>query len=428
MKEALYQQNLERCPQTKAFEAGKAKLSEVIADLQKRVENGKLPIFSRTPVDPALNEMEEEANRIRDAAETVVVLGTGGSSLGGQMLQQFCGMTQPRGQPQLIFCDNIDPFTLDRLLAELDLKNTHFLVISKSGGTVEPLSQFLICLQTMQREVGEKKLPGHFTLITMPGERPLRQLGERFGLPVLGHDPLIGGRYSVLSRVGLIPALLCGLDIRAIRDGAAKTFAICWGQKEDSPVALGAAMQVAMMEQKFSDTVLMPYSDRLAGLGPWFCQIWAESLGKNGKGSLPVAAVGTVDQHSQLQLWLDGPKPMFFTLILPEHEGTGAEIGKDIAGEESLAYLAGHRLGDIMDAHQHATAETLYQNGLPVRTLHVPRVNEQSLGALIGHFMLETVIAAGLLGVNAFDQPAVEEGKQLARKMLAAKKLKAHYG
>jgi glucose-6-phosphate isomerase len=176
---------------------------------------------------------------------------------------------------------------------------------------------------------------------------------------------------------------------------------------------------VALAERRgIGVTVLMPYVDRLAPFGLWFRQLWAESLGKDGKGTTPVRALGAVDQHSQLQLYLAGPADKLFTLLVLQQDGQGALLPPDLAGDPALAYLAGRRLGDLLAAEQRATATSLLRHGRPTRVLRLPRLDEASLGALFMHFMLETIIAAALWGVDAFDQPAVEQGKVLARQYL----------
>jgi glucose-6-phosphate isomerase len=242
---------------------------------------------------------------------------------------------------------------------------------------------------------------------------------------VLDHDTRIGGRYTVLSNVALLPALIAGLDAAALRDGADQTLEATLGgaAPRDAPPALGAALAVGLAERRgIGITVLMPYVDRLAAFGLWFRQLWAESLGKDGKGTTPIRAVGAVDQHSQLQLYLGGPADKMFTLVMLDIAGQGEVIAPDLAGDREVAYLAGRRLGDLLDAEQRATAATLVARGRPTRSFTLARLDEASLGALLMHFMLETIIAADLFGVNAFDQPAVEDGKVLARRYLSEMK------
>ncbi len=164
----------------------------------------------------------------------------------------------------------------------------------------------------------------------------------------------------------------------------------------------------------------MPYVDRLADFGLWYRQLWAESLGKNGTGTTPIRAVGTVDQHSQLQLYLAGPADKMFTVVMLDCAGTGATVDAGLAADEALGYLRGRTMGDLMDAEQRATAETLARNGRPTRLIRLASLDEAVMGGLMMHFMLETIISAHLLGVDPFDQPAVEEGKVLTRRYLAA--------
>jgi glucose-6-phosphate isomerase len=239
---------------------------------------------------------------------------------------------------------------------------------------------------------------------------------------MLDHDPGLGGRFSVLSNVGLLPAALAGLDIAAIRNGAAVALAPVLAGKAaaEVPAALGAALAVALAEGNGKSlSVLMAYADRLQQFTRWYVQLWAESLGKNGKGTTPLAARGPADQHSQLQLFIGGPRDKLFTLVTTAMAGAGPRIDADLAADAGEPGMAGKTMGDLVAAQGRATAETLANNGCPVRTIHVPKLDEAALGELLMHFMLETIIAAHLLGVNAFDQPAVEDGKLLTKTYLA---------
>ena len=168
------------------------------------------------------------------------------------------------------------------------------------------------------------------------------------------------------------------------------------------------------------ETVLWAYADKLHTMGAWWRQLWAESLGKDGKGSTPVAAVGPVDQHSQQQLYIGGPRDKLVTVVTTQVAGQGPAIDRELAKTAHEPGFGGKHIGDLVAAQGRATAETLAKNGVPVRTIHLPRLDEEQMGELLMHFMLETIIAAQLLGVDAFDQPAVEEGKILAKKYLSA--------
>ncbi len=320
------------------------------------------------------------------------------------------------------FFENPDAQSLSAAFETLPLKTTRFLVVSKSGGTAETLGQMLAAMEALEAAGGGKYMAQHFAVICEPGKSPLRRLAERHAMPVLDHPPGVGGRFSVLTVVGILPALLMGLDAVKLREGAASVLAQALGGAEarDVPAAQGAAIAVALAERRqIAACVLMPYLDRLERFAMWYRQLWAESLGKNGKGTTPIRALGPVDQHSQLQLYLDGPKDKLFTLIMGPAAGKGPRItARATGGDPDLAYLEGRSIGDLVDAEQRATAETLIRNGRPTRVIRIARLDEEVMGGLFMHFMLETIIAAHLMKIDAFDQPAVEQGKILTRQYL----------
>ncbi len=238
----------------------------------------------------------------------------------------------------------------------------------------------------------------------------------------MAHDPALGGRFSVFSVVGLLPAAIAGADPAALREGAAEVLdsSLVPDHPDTAQPAVGAALQVGLLNERLvTQSVLMPYMDRLREFTLWYRQLWAESLGKEGGGTTPIAALGTVDQHSQLQLYLDGPADKLFTIVHSRTHNEGPRIASDLAGKEALGYLAGRTMGDLMDAEARATIETLIAHGRPVREIEVRRLDARTLGGLLMHYMLETVIAAHLLGVDPYVQPAVEEGKRLARQHMA---------
>ena len=391
---------------------------------------GSLPLLAVPSARGDLSALKDVAARFREGFDDVLVLGTGGSSLGGQTLCALAhwpvGLPRKSGGPRLHFMDNIDPATFGKLHAALDLARTGVIVVSKSGSTAETAMQFFTLADAYIERLGKDSLAKHFVAITEPAvngkANPLRRAAGRFGIQVFEHDPGVGGRYSALTNVGLLPAMIAGLDAKKVRDGAQSVLDAALSAKTpgDSAPAVGAALAVAASRRGMNQSVLMPYIDRLAPFAFWYRQLWAESLGKDGQGTTPVNALGTVDQHSQLQLYLAGPRDKLYTLILGPAEGAGDMVMPKLATEPEFSYLVGRTMGDLLDAEQHATAETLARNGRPTRILRVASVNEASMGALMMHFMLETIVAADLLGVDPFDQPAVEEGKVLARKYLAA--------
>ena len=367
-----------------------------------------------------LKAAKARAAEIAKGCKTVAVLGIGGSSLGGQALT---ALQKPGRGLQVEFHDNPDPFAWEAALARFDLKKTHFIAISKSGGTAETLIQVLTAAEAL-KQAGVSQLKKHFTIITEPHGSALASFADGIGAAKLDHPTGVGGRYSVLTMVGILPALLMGMDVKALRAGAQSVLDQMLGAGDPAavPAAAGAALHHALAQQKkLATTILWPYANKLAVFGGWWRQLWAESLGKDGKGSTPVSVLGPVDQHSQLQLFRDGPGNALFTLVTVETKGKGLVAPRAAAKSLKLDYLAGKRMGDLVDAEARATAQTLFKNGRPVRVIHLPRADEFGVGALMMHFMLETILMGRLMGVDPFDQPGVEEGKVLAREYLAQK-------
>jgi glucose-6-phosphate isomerase len=399
-----------------AFEALRRETAPGIAGLIAAKRDNSLPLFNLPERHDDLERLGVIARDLRQRFDDVVVLGTGGSSLGGETVLALA----PPGQlPRLHVMANVDPVTIADLERLTDPKRTAVIVISKSGSTAETLTQFLVLLPRLRDALGLDHVGGAVVAITEPGDNPLRRLAARLGATVLDHDPNIGGRYSVLSLVGLLPALIAGVDAGAIRRGAAAVWRRLTEQTIDSPPAAGAALAAAAARAGLGQTVLMPYIDRLDTFGLWFRQLWAESLGKDGHGTTPIRALGTVDQHSQLQLYLAGPPDKLFTLITAPSAGVGRPVERTLVDDARLSYLVGHTLGDLLDAEARATFETLVRNRRPTRRIALERLDAEALGALFMHFMLETILTARLWGVDPFDQPAVEEGKVLARQYLA---------
>ena len=381
-----------------------------LADLRKARSAGIQPFLVYADARDDLAALEALAGDWRARYRRLVVLGTGGANLGGQTL----AATGPESG-RLLFLDNGDGDRLDRVLSGPDLDRTGFLVVSKSGATAETLAQALLVL-------GGTKPANVAAVITQPGESPLRRLAARFDLPVLDHDPALGGRFSGLSLVGLLPALFAGVDGEAARDGASEVIAAALDvpEPERSAPAVGAALAVAAMQAwPAANMVLMPYGPNLHSLGLWYRQLWAESLGKDGHGSTPILAPGPVDQHSQLQLFLDGPGGNLFT-ILEAPDPTPRRVDAGLAEAIGAGYLGGRSMGELIAAQARATATMLTNAGRPVRRLSAPAADARAVGALMMHFMLETMVAAHLLGVDPFGQPAVERGKGMVRRDLEA--------
>ncbi len=406
---AYHQQMEQAWPKDAVPDALKRKLAEVA----NRIAATPLSCFRYLDDAAYLTSLEALVERIPKQCRDLVLIGTGGSTLGTKAMAQTASAPDMR----IHYLENSDPDTADRLLSTLKPETTYLLIISKSGGTIEIITHALIWLNHLQGALGDS-LSQHVTVITQPGDTPLRQMAAHFGLEtILEHDPQIGGRYSVFSNVGLLPIAATGLDIRAFCEGAQRVLDHFLRDPAGSCPAQGALVQTLHMQQGRAIHVLMPYGDRLQTFSYWYRQLVSESLGKQGKGVTPLTALGAIDQHSMLQLFLDGPPDKWFTLIVRDASGMGPEIPAEgrPAGHE---YIAGKHMGDIIQSAQYGTMQSLIRNELPVRVLQLPSFDEASVGALMAHFVLETVITAALIDVNPYDQPAVEDGKVFSRHYL----------
>ena len=359
------------------------------------------------------------ANRLRESCDTLLVVGTGGSSLGARTL---CAL-RPSEPPRLHFLENVDPETIDTVLGSLDPSKTGGLFVSKSGSTTETLGLSMIVLDWMLTGIESKDISKRTIAITGCEDNPLRTLAQRYDIPLLSHDPDVGGRFSVFSSVGMLPAAVVGLDTDAIREGANSVATDSLTRPHSAPPVEGAALAVALTaERGISISVLMPYRDKLAELALWYRQLWAESLGKGGRGTTPIQAAGTVDQHSQLQLYLDGPRDKWISLVTCTAAMEGKVIPTALADDAGLQHLGGQTAGALLHAFSDATAQALAANGRPAREFRLDALDGRSLGAVMMHFILETLVTARLWGVNPFGQPAVESGKVLAMARLTAAK------
>lgn len=413
-----------------ALDDARALVEKAIVRLREDDASGRLPILSMPAVTDDFAAVEVAAAKLRKDATDVVFLGTGGSSLGGQALAQLRdygipGMARFQEKPRVHFLDNLDPVTFGRVLQTLPPATTRFTAISKSGGTGETLMQCIAIMSLLEKSGFKARIGEMFVGLSEPrregGKNALRDLLEPEGVSFLDHDTGVGGRYSVLTNVGLLPAAVLGLDIAAVRKGAANAVAPLRAGKsiDEFPAALGAVVSVAAARQHKSSSVLMGYSDRFERFTRWWVQLWAESLGKGGNGTTPVGAIGPVDQHSQLQLYLGGPADKFFTVMTTGVAGKGPVMDAALSARAGEPEFAGKHIGDLVAAQGRATADTLARNGRPVRCIHVETIDERAMGELFMHFILETILAGYSFGVDPFDQPAVEEGKILAKQYLA---------
>ncbi len=368
----------------------------------------------------------EWAARARDGLDDVIVLGIGGSALGAvalrtALLPRDWNLRTPEargGRPRLHVLDNVDPRSLRDLLDAVPLSGARVVVISKSGSTAETMAQYLYVRDRLRR--ADLSLREHLAFVTDASRGALRAVADKEGIPSFTIPANVGGRFSVLSPVGTLPAALLGLDVDALIAGAAAMRDRCaTGVLRENPALAYAALQWrAQTEAGQGLHVLMPYSDALRDLAPWFVQLWAESLGKRSAagahvGPTPIAAVGATDQHAQVQLFMEGPADKTVTFVDVEAQDESVRIPDAADTPAELAYLKGRGFGELLRAEARATAGALARAGRPSMTLRVTHADAWHVGGLFMFFELATIYAAALYEVNALDQPGVELGKQL---------------
>ncbi len=409
---------------TNDIESEFANLLSKADNVRQTFKENPLPLFTQLDNKEDISAMHALGETIQEGAKRIVILGTGGSSLGAQVLVQINGWGTPASGmvkasgPEMIFADNLDGQSFGLLLDEAQLAHTKFIVVSKSGGTAETMMQ-LSCALTALKNAGLDAAK-HVSGIAGSGSNTLRDVAERAGFALLPHADGIGGRFAVLTNVGLLPALLMGVDPISVRQGASEALSSFMDAPvAEIPSAIGAAMQIAHAGKNRNISVLMPYTDRLERLGFWYRQLWAESLGKDGQGTCPVNALGPVDQHSQVQLYLGGPDDKLYNLITAKNQHPGPKALAEACDIPELSWLQGRSIGELVAAEAIATFTALKENARPVRHIEMEDVTGHSVGYILMHFMLETIIAAGLMNIDAFDQPAVEQGKIIAKKLMS---------
>jgi len=350
------------------------------------------------------------------AIRDFVLLGTGGSSLGGETILRCL---RPGSQePRFHFMDNNDPQWFSWLVDSLDPETTLVYVVSKSGKTPETISQFLVLLEWSKRRLGTdwKK---HFVFCTDPRSGDLRALVKQWDLPCLEVPSPVGGRFSVFTAVGMFPAAFAGLRVEDFLAGARSVLA--WereGMEKNPCFSLARALAHGAKERPI--TVLMPYSTQLSAFSRWFCQLWAESLGKDGQGLTPYPAVGTTDQHSQMQLYMEGPRDKAVVLVHVNKFAHALPLAMPdgLEAMPSFMELKGRSMLELFDAEFNATRDALTKQEVPNATIEVDQLDEFALGALFFFWERATAVAGAVIGVNPFDQPGVEAAKILTKKYL----------
>ncbi|MBN1515123.1 glucose-6-phosphate isomerase [Candidatus Sumerlaeota bacterium] len=403
--------------------------------IRKIRESGKIGFFD-LPYDKALaNRVNKLAREIRGNCDTFVVLGIGGSALGPicvhTALRHYYHNfdSAARGKdPRLFVVDNSDPELIASLLDIIDLKKTVFNVISKSGTTPETMTQFMVFFEQVASKLGKAGIAKRFVATTDESKGFLRRLADEYGLATLPIPDNVGGRFSEMTAVGLLPAAVSGVNINQLLAGAAEMDKACSNPNlMQNPAYLNAAIHYLLDTKKGkSISVMMPYSNALRDIADWYRQLWAESLGKkfDQKGNIihagqtPVKALGATDQHSQVQLYAEGPNDKIINFIEVENFRRKCSIPKVFKSLPELDFMTGSDMGQLLNYELAATEFALTQANRPNVRFTIDKVTPQNIGGLLYLFEVQTAFAGGLYGIDAFDQPGVEEGKKATNALM----------
>lgn len=382
------------------------KLLDDYKKIKSNLKNQEYPQIQAIFDEKSIKDIKNLSKKI-EKFKKILIIGVGGSSLGGKTFKSLSSAEN------IDFLESIDPVTISRKINKINAKDYFFLVISKSGETIETISQTLLILQYLN-DLGTKDASDKFLFITQDHENSLAKIAKSISAEIYLHPNNVGGRFSCFTVVGLLPAILAGVNIDEIIDGAKSTVENFTNNQQNA-ITQAIQIQNNLFEQGFTGNVVMPYIDAMKNYTDWYRQLWAESLGKKGFGSVPINSMGTVDQHSQLQLYLEGPKDKFFTFF------TALKHNKDLLVEDLKdveTLFGGKKLSEIVEIESQTTIQTLTDKNLPIRIFKIEEFNAKSLGALMMHMFLEVILFAKVRNIDPFDQPAVEIRKNMAKKLL----------
>lgn len=411
----------------KDFDGAKFAVSSAYKTVMENRGKGMMG-WTELPYDQKeiVDDIIDTAKAIKKKFENFVVLGIGGSALGPiAVFQALCHLRHnelpksKRKAPKLYVEDNVDPERMAALLSVIDLDKTMFNVVTKSGATSETMAQYLIVMDILKAKYGDKA-KDHMIATTSANKGNLIKIAKEEGFKTFYIPDGVGGRFSELCPVGLLPAAVVGIDIKAMLAGAAYMDKIC--SKKDvykNPALMSALLQYLAIGKGKNISVMMPYADSLKYIADWYCQLWGESLGKavdkNGNlvyaGQTPVKALGVTDQHSQIQLYREGPFDKVITLIAVENYRADVEISKGCESIPDVNFLCGHTLNELITAERKATEYALTTAKRLNHTIIVPEVNAFTIGELLFMFEMETAFAGAMLNIDTFNQPGVEGGK-----------------
>ncbi|MCQ2743168.1 MAG: glucose-6-phosphate isomerase [bacterium] len=407
----------------------KNRIKDIIIDLNQRKDKpGQwLQWMNLGYSEETVWYVKEFASMVEGRFENILVLGIGGSALGGIAVTEallkpywnLCSKEQRNNYPRIFFLDNIDPDSIKGLLDILDLKKTLVNVITKSGSTAETMSQYMIIKDMLEKELDDDYRK-NIVVTTDQKIGVLRQLADQEGYKTFVIPDDVGGRFSVFSAVGLLPFALVGLDIDKIMSGIKDMDLALKNTDIFENIAAQGALINYLADTKLGKdiSVMMPYSSRLRYISDWYVQLWAESLGKecnkNGEkvnvGTTPVKALGATDQHSQLQLYNEGPNNKLITFIRVENFDNTLEIPK-IFEYTGIGYLGGKTINDLINAEADSTKVTLADHSRPAMTIFIDKVDEYNIAELMYMLEVQTAIAGELYNIDTFNQPGVEQAK-----------------
>ena len=423
--DGLFQPMLEQGLKRDAFTALMPSLKTAHRELMSR-RGADVGFYDLPARDDLVRMVTNEVSRLRSIAEDLVVLGIGGSSMGGQALSAALQHTAER-PGQVHFVDNIDPDSMGRLLGRLDPSRTAVVVISKSGTTIETMAQLMVMRRWLRVTLGAGEARSRMTFITGTTS-VLREIAAAEGIRAFEIPENVGGRYSVLSPVGLLPAAFLGVDIREVMQGAADMVDRCIDDDitKNPACVIAAGAVLAERELGRRNLVMMPYADALKVVTSWFVQLWAESLGKRldrhgqvvHSGQTPLPALGVTDQHAQLQLFIEGPKDKALILVRVKKFRHALPVPDELTDREEIAFLGNRDLSEVMQAELRATRAVLLDAGVPVIDVGLDLVDAAHVGGLF--VLLEAACACTgfTMGINPFDEPGIDAVKRMAAGLL----------
>lgn len=393
----------------------------IYSALEEKIKNETLGFYGLPFNKDVVQEVKTYAELAKDRFTHYINIGIGGSALGPIALQSSLNSHYYNDDsfPKMYYPDNVDPDWLAELMEQIDVSKTLFHVVSKSGGTAETAATLLYMMESLKEKLGTNYYK-NMLFTTDPHIGLLNQIAQENAIKCFRIPANVGGRFSVLSPVGLIPAAIAGIDIDKLVSGAADMCKVCRnGDLLKNPAFIYAAIHTILMKRGKNISIMMPYSNKLKDIADWYSQLWAESLGKrfdNHKnvvevGQTPVKALGATDQHSQVQLYMEGPNDKVISFIEIQKFKNNDVLKNHFSYIKDFDYLEGKTLGGLLNAEKKATEIALTENNRPNLTIKISEVSEENIGAILFFFQAATAFAGELLNINAFDQPGVEAGK-----------------